>query len=797
MQKLLLFLLFFDLLLPFGMQSQTKIYPGANEKTPSKAEYFSWINNTNEGATEKQTIINLNFFEWLKKEYGMQLDIYAFDAGAIDGKRFYGNIHSARFKKQFPNGFNPIYRRASQLGIRLGIWGGPDGFGNTPEQEKARTVQMVNLCKNYHFELFKFDAVCGPLRPEKEDAFIKMMQQCRKYSPDLILLNHRLGLNKAKPYATTYLWDGAETYIDVFMTNYMTAPHHRAAAISRGLVPGLKRLVEDHGVCLSSCLDNWDDDLVLQAFNRNLILSPEIYGNPWLLRDDEFPKLAQIFNIHRRYDTIMVNGKVLHKAGPYTVSRGNGNTRLITLRNLTWYPVTYTVELDTSVGLTEKHNVLLLRFHPHSKLMGEFHYGSKTEITVAPFRAALFLATTRPYHYPLVKGTAFDIIQNMKGKPIQINLIGAPGTKAKISIAHPENYAMIKINGIPAPALAKGLQYTINFPGKKLIAPANRKLAECKETPIPDDAKTLYAATVFAADNNALEVRSLYRSGKSNIPAVQRARKAFFDQPTFINRAVWDKNLFDGNPRTGFGPSHKYDIDLRIKGGAFRLDLGKVVDVDSLLIHVPNYFLLEPLLYQEGNYVQVSTDLKHWRQITYLADTVMNIPVKGKVRYLRFKYQPQYISEIEGYFKGKPLDRSLWRASNLFAGQDRMHCIKAWKDSFTLNQIPSGSYLSVALNGTHGVEGAYVAAKIDGKYVGAPDRAPSYPSNTWEYVVARRNANYTYYIPLKKQDTGKKIEVYVLGYDKNHTNIKPIVWLSNHTDGEVKVKMELTPKSNE
>lgn len=49
----------------------------------------------------------------------------------------------------------------------------------------------------------------GLLRPEKEDAFIKMMQQCRKYSPDLILLSHRLGLDKAKPYATTYLWDGA------------------------------------------------------------------------------------------------------------------------------------------------------------------------------------------------------------------------------------------------------------------------------------------------------------------------------------------------------------------------------------------------------------------------------------------------------------------------------------------------------------------------------------------------------------------------------------------------------------
>jgi len=44
-----------------------------------------------------------------------------------------------------------------------------------------------------------------------------MMTRCREYSPDLILLNHRLGLEKAKKYATTFLWEGNETYIDVFM----------------------------------------------------------------------------------------------------------------------------------------------------------------------------------------------------------------------------------------------------------------------------------------------------------------------------------------------------------------------------------------------------------------------------------------------------------------------------------------------------------------------------------------------------------------------------------------------------
>ncbi len=57
------------------MEEKTKLTAGADETTPSKSEYFSWINNTNESSTEKQALINLKYFEYLKKTYGMQLDI--------------------------------------------------------------------------------------------------------------------------------------------------------------------------------------------------------------------------------------------------------------------------------------------------------------------------------------------------------------------------------------------------------------------------------------------------------------------------------------------------------------------------------------------------------------------------------------------------------------------------------------------------------------------------------------------------------------------------------------------------
>lgn len=759
------------------LTAQEKVFPGADENTPSKAQYFSWINNTNEGANEEHTKINLDYFAWLKREYGMQLDIYAFDAGAIDGARFYGSIYSDRFKKQFPNGFDPIYQQASSLGIRLGIWGGPDGFGDTPEEEKARTEQMVKLCSDYEFALFKFDAVCGPLRPEKEDAFIHMMKECRKYSPDLILLNHRLGLNKSKPYATTFLFGGAETYIDVHMTNSMTAPHNRGQALSRGTVPGLQRLTEDHGVCLSSCLDYWDDDLVLQAFNRSLILAPQIYGNPWLLRDEEFSKLARIYNLHRKYRDILINGKVLPESyGPHAVSRGDKITRLITLRNLKWTTESYTVKLDEEIGIESNGKITLVQLHPTEKVLGTFSRGDQVTIDVLPFRASMLLATSGKYDEPAIIGSDFQVIKNMEGKPVEIEILGMPGTKSEIGLMNPDMYNEALLDGEKILNLIKGENIQIGFPGKELKNKFHRKLGSFKEIEIPEDAESLYEATVFSADNNALEVRSLERSGDTSIPEVKAARDAFFNQKAFVERGVWDRNLFDGDTTTGFWKTTRYKTER----SCLRLDLGKIQKVDELIITVPDMFSLLPLLPDEGNYVEISTDLINWEQLTFMTDLEIKIPIGKPVRYLRFNRFPQQISEIEGVTNGNRLERSQWRASNLFAHPNYKKPVKAWKTTVVLDEVPKGSYLCVAINGKHGKEGAYAAAKVNGMFTGAPNRAPSHLSNPWESFNSRKDKNYTYYIPVKEEYTGKDIEVYVFGYDQENLDFSSELWISTY-----------------
>ena len=83
---------------------------GADERTPSVAQYFSWINNTNEGSTERQTLINLDFFRYLKETYGMEIKIYAWDAGNFDGaSEGYGNLQGDKFRSQYPEGYKKLY----------------------------------------------------------------------------------------------------------------------------------------------------------------------------------------------------------------------------------------------------------------------------------------------------------------------------------------------------------------------------------------------------------------------------------------------------------------------------------------------------------------------------------------------------------------------------------------------------------------------------------------------------------------------------------------------------------------
>jgi len=764
---------------------------GADQNTPSRAQYFTWINNTNEGATEGQTLANLAFFQWLHDEYGMTLDIYAFDAGFVDGKLFSAIMKkSDRFKQQFPNGLDRVVKTAAKMGTRLGHWGGPDGFGSTPQEEQERIDMMAGLCRDYNWALFKFDGVCGQLRPEKEPAFIRMMKECRKYSPDLIALNHRLPLGEeGLSLMTTSLWDGRETYIDVHIGNDVTAPHHRADAIGRGNTPGFSRLFEDHGVCISSCPDNFDDDMVMQAFGRSLILAPEVYGNPWLLRDNEFPKFARIFNLARRHRDILVHAMALPESNGETnnVSRGDASTRLLTLRNLTWEPMTYTLSSNEEIGLAKAAKVEWRQFHPTEKVLGTVNFGEKITVPVPPFRTCLLLATTRTCPEIGITGCDYEVVRDTAGKPAIVRLLGMPGTQATVSLlSGNRHFTSATLAGRKIREFAGGEPVTLTFDGKPLTKPWHSKLGTLAPAALPADAESLYEATCFAADNNALEARALERSGDTKIPAVKAARDAFFNQHVFPGRGVWDRYLFDGDPSTSFYVSGRFRNDTRITDGAqLRLDFGEVLHPDIIELIIPDqYSLLNMREGEGGSTAQVSADLKTWTTIPFIHGEKNRIPVPRDlgVRFVRIPSFPYRVSEINAYAGNRALPRGKWHASNLFSSFPKMNFRKAWTGTVRVDEFVISGYLCVGLNGKHGVEGAYAAIRTaDGRFIGAPDRAVSYQSNPWEASTCRNDVGYTYYFPLTPDMVGKDLQVVVLGTAGCSDKLQVDVWQTAHS----------------
>lgn len=722
---------------------------GASESTPSFAQYFSWISSTNEGSTEEQTLANLGYFKWLKETYGAQIDIYAWDAGNLDGASgTYEFPDGEKLSAQYPRGYGPIAEAAAELGCRLGVWCGADGFGDTPEEEKARYDLMVSLCRDYRFGLFKIDTVCGQLRPEKRAVFMKMINECRKYSPNLILLNHRNQLGEAAIVATTFLWNGQETYIDVLMSNTMTAPHHRAGSMARGLVPELLRLTEDHGVCLSSCLDNFTDELVLHAFGRSLILSPEVYGNPWLLRDDEHRLLARIYTLHAEYNDILVNGMLLpeEKYGDCAVSRGDGRHRFITLRRLDWKSFTVPIKLDGEIGLESCKKVAVAARFPEEKFLGCFEYGDIVDIEVLPFRSALI---------EVCDAELFDRDAFERGKVFDC----AEAPPVKLTSAVPV--------GLPA------------------------------------DAESLYEATAFAADCDSLEAQSRRRAGETSIPAVKAARDAFFNQKTYRYRGCENAAMFDGREDTWYDAvsRHYQDKTTRIGGGCLRLDIGGIVDAAALEITFfePN----EPIREMPPQFVtaagEYSTDRANWKPspLTGVYDTkpitapavksrvhnIVDVPGMlrkavykvGSLAYFRIAEPLDRIYSIKLFDeKGNEIPLPAPRANNLLAHFGRTGLAYAMTADIPAG-LKEGDVIAAAVEGEHGPEGAYAAIKSCGHYIGAFDRAASYPCNQWEHRVEPVNTGYTYYfrvdadlareggqIYLLSKGTGLNCDIYLL-----------------------------------
>lgn len=766
---------------------------GADNLTPSVPQYFSWINNTNEGSTEKHTLVNLDFFRYLKDTYGMEIKIYAWDAGNFDGaSEGYGNVNGEKFRSQYPDEYNKVVEKAREIGIRMGLWGSPDGYGDDEKTEKERFEFFVHLCRDHNFALFKLDGVCGHLRPEKAELFAKMLKECREYSPDLIVLNHRLNLFEAEKHITTYLWNGDETYVDVLSHNKNTCMHHRGFMFTRGHTDNLERLAEDHGVCISSCIDYFEDELIYQAFNRSLILAPETYGNPWLMSDGELPKFAHVYNLHKRNAAILVNGKLLgEEYGDNACVRGTETKRFISTGNNSWDIKTIKINIGEETGIKTEKKVEINIHHPYKKHIGVFNVGDTVEITLMPFRATLIELATSETAEPMLKGAEYEIIKDSAdGTPVEIKILYSNG-----------NDILLRKNGTET-FFMKGTKTDIKEKAPRYIGALTEK------TENPENGEFLYENAMFAIDNDCLEKRSLVRSGETKIPEVKAARDAFFNQKLYKLRGLEAKNMFDGKTDTFFDSQSKTycDSNLRIENGCLRVDFGEAFLADT--VEIEFFEADSPTREVEIQSVpliaEYSSDLKEWKNsktvrltekekyteeiIRFTVHTTY--PLEGKkmissyeigdnIRYLRIAHPVDRIFSIRLIKDGREIKLTNPAASNMQAHYRYKKTRAVHSGEFILPDYKSLPRLTVAVEGEHGTEGVYCILEIDGNMEGFPERAPEYKANQWEHRVCDSDKNNTFYFTLPEGLVGKKIKIHAIFSDRRRAqNCRCNIYLS-------------------
>ena len=317
--------------------------------------YFDWLCHDNSGPLESEILANFAALKRLREMYGLQFDIYNSDAGLVESQGTYFPQFKARFDQRFPNGLRPIADASSRLGMKLGLWIGPDGFGETPASMAARRNQLLAWVKDFNVGLFKMDTVVSALAHEdkyilekKYQSLADALAEARRLDPSFVAINHRIN---DSPYMLTItdclLWKGEETYIDVHIANTTAALYNRSASIGRELTSEFFktpfRQFEDHGICFNSSVEKWADDLVAQAFGRASVLSPELYGTFFFLPDEDYPRLARLIQLHKRSQSML---KQAFPLADGDIAHGDGRSSLLVLRNPTWGYQTKVVPLD-------------------------------------------------------------------------------------------------------------------------------------------------------------------------------------------------------------------------------------------------------------------------------------------------------------------------------------------------------------------------------------------------------------------------------------------------------------------
>ena len=776
--------------------------------------YFDWLCHDNSGPRESEVLANFAALRRLKDLYGLQFDIYNSDAGLVESQGTYYPEFKANFLSRFPSGLGPIAAASSALGMRLGLWIGPDGFGETPESMAARRAQLLSWVKDFNAGLFKMDTVVSALDhkdkyvlEKKYQSLADALSEARRVDPKFVAINHRINNS---PYMLTItdclLWRGQETYIDVHISNRTASLYNRDCSIGRELTSSFYgtpfRQFEDHGICFNSCLEKWDDDLVAQAFGRASVLSPEMYGTFFFLGDADYPRLARLIQLHKQLEPLL---KAAFPLPGGDIAHADGASSLVLVRNMSWEPAVKTIPLDASIGLAAAPGAPLTvrQRHPYEMLMtaagdGAVDGGSLT-VELDPFSLKLIQIDSLPPAEPFVTGVPYEIVPGPGDGRFGLKLLGRPGQKADVSLRGFGDRPVRTAAGIDVPT--GDTPWAVAFPGAAAAGPSFARLADLRDDPAAAaDGPHLTELAKFTLDDDALEIREMVRLRRepSSLAEIEACRAYMWDK--VVAAEGTSRNAFDGDPGTrwsdGFPRRSRFTgspVAYRSETSLWRIDLGKPTDLGRLELRVvrrTDAAVLEA--------VETSTDLRTWARVGGLslaaadgipfsaelkqrgqtirvfdvdagdkAPVAISVPLAGgPCRYVRIRGRNFGVAEIVGYDgAGKLLDRSGWKATN-FLGETTVPRRVLTASYVPAEDAPGREYAVAVTAGPakfDPVDGVYVVALVDGRAVVPRHRAPSYPYHNFEWNSgAPKLAGMTFRLPIDRAWKGKTVEFRVM-----------------------------------
>ncbi len=727
--------------------------------------YFDWLTHASEGLTEENMEKVLNFMQMLKTEYGIHFDIFAVDDGIVEtrwGTTF--DLYRLQHDSLYPSGLKRLTDMAGEMNMAFGVWLGPDGFGDTEQAFRSRVDTVVNMIKEWNIDLIKLDVCVSPLlgsdpysNEEKMEKLNELIKKCRRANPDLIVINHRVSLS---PYILSILdstlWEGVEGYPEIMLYN-STKPRlfTRHASYGRGkpvYYGAYSQLLEDHGVCLNGLHEGWREELVVQAFGRALMLSPEIYGALFLLPDSEYPELGRLMKHADEKRNILANTRYIEETGDFIHT--NGNQSIICMINDSWEVVNRQITIGHDIGIESQNE--------------EF-------------------AIIR--HYPLPENE--NIWRAKKDESIQVMLGPLSVCLIEVLPFDPFYYKGY------IPSAGKVMTHRADRMDKAIVNLGQFSESQCSPTDIQYAEKAR-----FTISSNPIEYQQIRRLAQSKHEEVNECRRFLFDKLRYECCGIAE-NAWDNDPATAWGDAPWY----RKTANIWRLDLEghyKVEKIEVKLSHMWNgpvpesekgRKLEEPILFEasgdglawfksKANVYYVRNAFMDGEFPDKLIAEFINLP--EPVRYIRFHFRGVLVQGIKILERRNGqlinIDSREWHGNNLFTAR---RPLLVYANSFYVDEVWEGRYLAYIIRfpDNTGIPArrenavAWVESE-DGAIWYITEASPIFPFHPWESQGDDFIANaFTFRLALTNEMAGKRLTAKLAWFgpesSENEWNCRP------------------------